>query len=580
MQAALELRIREDLRFLYGAANAERAWRQIQALVAGFRAQQPFTQSQRSPAWPPDEREAILICYPDQVQEPGKPPLQTLAEFLAPRLEGVINGLHLLPFYPASSDDGFAVVDYHQVDPRLGSWADVRRLGGSFRLMFDAVINHVSSQSAWVQGFLAGDPRYADYFIEIEGDPDLSGVVRPRTSPLLTSFARPGGEARLWTTFSADQVDLNYRNPAVLFAVLAALLFYASQGATYLRLDAVAYLWKQVGTPCIHLPQTHAVIRLFRAVLDLVAPHVVLVTETNVPHAENIAYFGAGEDEAQMVYNFALPPLVLHSLYSADASRLTAWVAGLRTPGERTALFNFLASHDGVGLNPVQGILPPAEIEALVSGVVARRGLVSYKQGLDGAPAPYELNVSYFDALGDPGESEPGAAQVDRFVLAHAILLALAGVPGVYFHSLFGSRGWPEGVALRGAQRAINRQKLARQALERELDQAQSLRSQVAERLLALLRLRAAHPAFHPAGTQVVLKFHRSIFALQRTSPEGGEQVICLHNLSTKPVRLGFGLAAIGGRAALDLVSGEPFPDDQNSIELRPYQFRWLKLQS
>src|SRR5690606_35016656 len=108
---------------------------------------------------------------------------------------------------------------------------------------------------------------------------------------------------------SADQVDLNFKNPAVLLATTRALLFYVEHGAKFIRLDAIAYLWKEIGTPCIHLPQTHQVIQLMRAVLDEVAPDVRLITETNVPHPDNISYFGAGTNEAQLVYNFALPPL-------------------------------------------------------------------------------------------------------------------------------------------------------------------------------------------------------------------------------------------------------------------------------
>ena len=258
------------------------------------------------------------------------------------------------------------------------------------------------SQHEWFQAFLKDDPQYRDYFIVVEGNPDLSQVVRPRALPLLTTFDTPSGPKQVWTTFSADQVDLNFRNPDVLLEIIDTLLFYVAQGAQFIRLDAIAYLWKEIGTSCIHLPQTHRVIRLFRSVLDAVAPHVMLITETNVPHNENISYFGNGRDEAQMVYNFALPPLVLHTFHTGNSRVLSKWAAGLNLPSDHTTFFNFLASHDGIGVNPARGILSDIEIDALIERVIQHGGLVSYKDDASGVQIPYELNINYFDALSDP----------------------------------------------------------------------------------------------------------------------------------------------------------------------------------
>ncbi len=413
--------------------------------------------------------QSILITYGDQLHDADQPPLRTLAEFCDTHLRGVVDGIHLLPFYPYSSDDGFSVIDYKQVNPALGTWDDVARVGQHFHLMFDGVINHISAQSEWFKAFLRDDPKYRDYFIVVEGDPDLSQVVRPRALPLLTEFTTPSGVKKVWTTFSADQIDLNYANPDVLLDIIDVLLFYVAHGAELIRLDAIAYLWKEIGTSCLHLPQTHRVIQLLRAILDEVAPHVALITETNVPHQDNLSYFGDGHNEAQLVYNFALPPLTLHTFHTGDASALTQWAASLTLPSDETTFFNFLASHDGIGLNPARGILRDDEITALVDRVVAHGGRVSYKSNPDGSTTPYELNINYFDALSDPNSSEPLALQIDRFVAAHAIMLALSGVPGIYFHSLFGSRGWPEGVTITGQNRTINRQKFDRAEVEREL---------------------------------------------------------------------------------------------------------------
>jgi glucosylglycerate phosphorylase len=483
------------------------------------------------------QRDAILITYGDQVREAGEPPLATLGSFLGEHAGGLVSAVHVLPFYPSSSDDGFSVMDYRSVDPELGGWDDIGDLGRRFELMFDAVLNHVSARGAWFQGFLRDDPKYRDWFIVVEDDPDLSQVVRPRALPLLTPFQTAAGERRVWTTFSADQVDLNVANPDVLLELLDVLLFYVSRGARFIRLDAIAYLWKEIGTSCIHLPQTHRAIQLMRAVLDEVAPGTLLITETNVAHRDNVSYFGDGANEAQLVYNFALPPLVLHAIATGSAAALAAWAASLRLPSDQVTFFNFLASHDGIGINPVRGILPQEEIDAIVERAVAHRGFVSYKHNPDGSKSPYELNINYFDALSDPAATEPIDTQVGRFLVAHAIMLAMPGVPGIYFHSLFGSRGDRAGAEESGIRRRINREKLERAEIERELADPGSLRSRVLAGLRGLLQIRSSCPAFHPAGRWEVVPGDPRVLALRRHAPDaGGGSVLCLHNVSGERV--------------------------------------------
>ena len=525
--------------FLYGPTAAGPVESRLRALIRNHAAEaRPLAEGHRHRRrqLPLTQRDALLITYGDQVHEPGVPPLQTLCEFLDEHASGAVSGVHVLPFYPYTSDDGFSVVDYRAVDSALGTWDDVCRMGRRFDLMFDGVFNHVSAHSEWFQRFLRDDPRYRDWFIVVDGDPDLSQVVRPRALPLLTPFQTAAGEKRVWTTFSADQVDVNAHEPDVMLALIDVLLFYVARGARFIRLDAIAYLWKQLGTPCIHLPQTHRAIQLMRTVLDEVAPDVLLITETNVPHSDNVSYFGNGTDEAQLVYNFALPPLVLHTLATGDATALSRWASALETPSDAVTFFNFLASHDGIGVNPVRGILSEPEIDALVRRASAHGGYVSYKQNSDGSKSPYELNVSYFDALSDPAGGEPEETQIRRFLAAHAIMLAMPGMPGIYFHSLFGSRGDRAGAEASGIPRRINRQKLGRAELERELVDPSSRRGRVLFELKALLRQRQASPAFHPAGGCEVLASDPRVLALRRTAPDGTEAVLCLHNVSGEKV--------------------------------------------
>ncbi len=446
--------------------------------------------------------EGLLIAYGDQVQRKGEPGLRTLGRFLA-RLPGGF-GVHVLPLHPYSSDDGFSVIDYYAVRPELGSWEDVRALARGRRLMLDAVVNHASRESVWFKRFLRGEAGFEHFFLEDEGW-DTSRVVRPRTTPL---FAEIAGR-RLWTTFGPDQVDLNYREPRVFLEVLKVLYFFVRQGADLIRLDAVGFLWKAPGRPSIHEPETHALIQAFRAALDLVAPGVKLVTETNVPHAENVAYFGDGFDEAQLVYNFALPPLVLDAYARGDARRLSEWAAGLQAPSPRTAFLNFLASHDGIGLRPAEGLIPEEDLLRLLARARAHGGGVSYRSTPEGE-RPYELNLTWWDALNPPGEDED--AGLARHLGSHLILLALAGLPAVYFLSWLGAPSWREGYEKSGVKRRLNRQKFEEGAL---LAALRDPRHRFARVFSAMKRLFSGVRA-HPLAPHRVLEADPRVFAVER----------------------------------------------------------------
>jgi glycosidase len=553
------------LAFLYGADQAPQLLARVEKLIADYRGRIQLRNGELT------ERDSILITYGDQVQAPNEKPLQTLGAFCKDYLANIVSGIHILPFYPWTSDDGFSVTDYRKVDPDLGGWEDISAMQSHFRLMFDGVINHISAQSEWFKGFLRANPRYRDYFIVVEGSPNLSQVVRPRTLPLLTAFQTTSGEKRVWTTFSADQIDLNYQNPEVLLEILDILLMYIERGAMFIRLDAIAYLWKEIGTSCIHLLQTHHAVQFLRAALDEIAPHVYLITETNVPHVDNISYFGNGADEAQLVYNFALPPLTLHAFHSGDARALSNWAKTLALPSGKTTFFNFLASHDGIGLNPARGILSNEEIDSLADKALEHGGLISYKQNTDGSASPYEMNINYFDALSNPNGDEPLALQVNRFIAAQAIMLSLVGMPGIYFHSLFGSRGWTDGVKQTGRNRTINREKCQLDELQNGLADENSLRSKVFTRYRQLLLARRNAPAFHPHGRQKILDVHPSVFAVERISPDEKSRVLCLHNISEKRVAF-----STNYTSAKNLFTGQSL--QVSKIALEPCQILWVSL--
>lgn len=556
-------KIFELLRFVYGDKKGMNIMERLEKIL-----QQAQIDQSRPTADPArtyfDHRDAVLITYGDMVRAPDETPLQTLYRFLQKWIGGLVRGVHLLPFYPNSSDDGFSVIDYVAVDPGLGDWDDIDAFREDFRLMFDAVINHISRQSVWFQKFLEGESPYDDFFITANPQEDLSAVFRPRALPLLTPVTTSEGLKHVWTTFSDDQIDLNYRSADLLLEILQTLLFYARRGADMLRLDAIGFMWKEIGTSSIHRPQTHALIQLMRALLNEAAPHVALVTETNVPHRDNISYFGDGTNEAQMVYNFSLPPLTLHAFHSGDATVLSAWAAGLTLPSDQVTFFNFTASHDGIGLTPAKDILPQAAISAMAQRVEALGGFVSYKADSNGGQSPYELNISYIDALADPNRSDSEKIIVARFVASQAIMMALRGVPGVYFHSLFGSRSWPEGVDQSGHKRRINRQKLPIDVLEQELEDG--FRRQVFDRLITFLRIRTTNRAFSPYGDQEILQLDPAVFAVVRRA--AGDAILCLHNVSNRPVTFPL---PFGGLNLLDHTA------QAGEITLNGYEVAWLK---
>lgn len=562
---------------LYGPVDGAATHTRLVNMLDDFHAAHPHLGRRVDPAGRITERDVMLITYGDSLVEPGQPPLQTLHEFALRYLKGVISTLHILPFFPYSSDDGFSVTDYKAVNPTLGDWDDIERLGADFKLMFDAVINHVSAESAWFRAFLTGDPQYDNFFITVDPGTDLTGVVRPRSLPLLTAVQRGGKTVHVWTTFSEDQVDLNFSEPEVLLRIIDVLLFYVARGASFIRLDAIAYMWKAPGTSCIHLEQTHTVIRLIRELLDQVAPSVALITETNVPHAENISYFGNGRDEAQLVYQFTLPPLTLHAFASQDATRLSTWAATIQNPSPTATYFNFTASHDGIGVRPVEGILSGEEVAALVEQVQAHGGAVSYKANSDGSQSPYELNITYFDALSNPAGDEPIEVQVRRFIASQAIQLAFVGMPGIYIHSLLGSRNWNAGVAQTGRLRSINRERLVATEVEAALADPASLRSQVFSAYRHLIAVRIREKAFHPNGAQAVLDLGPALFALLRTSPDAAERILAVTNVANRAVRLDLGARDVpDARAYHDLITGEHIAAGA-ALEVAPYRVLWLK---
>ncbi|QGR00222.1 sugar phosphorylase [Paenibacillus psychroresistens] len=561
------------LDFIYGNEKAHVILQHINRMLTRF-----SEQSQAKEKRWVSEKDVMLITYGDTIRSGNEAPFQTLSRFLLLNCKDLLSAVHILPFYPYSSDDGFSVIDYREVNPDLGNWDDVTELSYHFDLMFDEVINHISQHSRWFQEYLSGNAEFVDYFIEADPLADYSSVTRPRALPLLTKFNTSSGEKSIWTTFSADQIDLNYANEKVFLEILEILLMYTARGARYIRLDAIGFMWKKLGTTCMHLEETHALVQVIRDVLEIAAQDTVIITETNVPHRDNISYFGNGSNEAHMVYQFPLPPLTLHTLHTGNSSKLQEWAMSLEPTTNETAFFNFIASHDGIGVRPVEGILTKEEVNIMADKVKEHGGFVSYKANGDGTESPYELNINYLNALSHPEDSIQ--LKVKRFSAAHAILLSFMGMPAIYIHSLFGSQNDLEGVKVTGRNRSINREQLQYDLLQLELETEGSLRRQVFLSLKKLIEIRTSEPCFHPNAAQHVLKCDDRLFTLVRKSSEADE-VLVIVNVTNDTLNLPFSelkLAWMDGETVVDLISSLSIQiKDSLQINLEPYQVIWIK---
>lgn len=521
------------------------------------------------------ERDCLLITYGNSIREPGSKPLDTLQAFLHNRLQDVFSAVHILPFFPHSSDDGFAVIDYTQVDPELGNWENINALAAHFKLMADLVINHVSSQSLWFRNFQYGKDPGQDYFIETDPNDDLSMVVRPRTSRLLRPVETANGTRHVWCTFSDDQVDLNFKNPGVLLEFLRIIARYLEEGIQWIRLDAVAFLWKEAGTRCIHLPQTHEIIKLLRLLVEYKNSRALLITETNVPSHENLTYFG-GSNEAHIIYNFSLPPLLLHALMAGDGTYLQSWMANMPTAPTGCTYLNFTASHDGIGLRPAEGLLSDEELNMLLATMKRFGGQISSRNNDEGIDQAYEINISLFDAMRG---TYKGTDQwrIERFLCSQIIMMALEGIPAFYIHSLFATPNDDDKLQATQQNRSINRRNWDYSQLSNLLDNPETAQHKVFNALRKLIRIRSAQPAFHPNAIQFILHIKPEVFAFWRQSIHRSQSIFCLNNLSDAPQEVDLAeINLIGAGDWVNLIKEQLVEDTNGILVLQPYECAWL----
>jgi sucrose phosphorylase len=521
------------------------------------------------------EEDIILITYGDSIIKADEPPLQTLKHFLDRTIENTINSVHILPFFPYSSDDGFSVIDYSSVNESLGAWQDIEDISKDYHLMSDLVINHCSSRSAWFDNFIKGEGPGSDYFFTALPDDNLTDVVRPRTSPLLKEVETGNGKKFVWCTFSHDQVDFDFRNPEVLKAFTSIIRQYLDMGVKIFRLDAIAFLWKVVGSKSINLPETHEVVRLLRTLIESAEPQAIIITETNIPNTQNLTYFG-NANEAHGIYNFSLPPLLLNTLLTGNCLYLKRWLMSMPPSQDGTMYFNFIASHDGIGLRPAEGLLSESELDNLVTTIENFGGKISWRTSDNGEQKPYEMNISLYDAMQGTIKGKD-QWNFERFICAHAIMFALEGIPGIYIHSMLGTQNDYQKLANTHHNRSINRRRWREDVLQEALADKTLHHAKVLSTLKSLINIRIKQPAFHPNATQFTLHLGLQLFGFWRHSQDRKQSIFCISNISDQSIALPLSeLNLIISESWIELISELEITDLTQELMLTPYQTVWI----
>jgi sucrose phosphorylase len=572
---ALHQKVVHHLKLIYGADNsAQELGSLAEDLIASMSLHEDYIEAlPHQNHW--DQKDVTVITYGDTIVEPGRKPLATLLEFMDARFNEIASGVHVLPFCPYSSDDGFAVTDFYNVNEKLGNWDDIRAIAEHYDLMADLVINHCSSENTWFQNFIRGEGEGHDYFITVDADVQLDEVVRPRTSPLLRKTETAHGVKYVWCTFSHDQVDLDFSNIEVLKEFVRIVRRYLDMGVHTFRLDAVAFLWKKTGTNCLNLPETHEIVRLLRTLVEHAKADAILITETNIPNRENLSYFG-NANEAHMIYNFSLPPLLLNTMVTGNCHYLKQWQMSMPPAQNGTAYFNFIASHDGIGLRPTEGLLNDEDIASLINTMQSFGGKISWSTGAQNIKRPYEINIALFDAMQGTTKG-PDEWGIDRYICAHAIMIALEGVPAFYIHSLLGTRNDYENMERMGYNRAINRHQWKLDDLQNALDDNASEQYTLYNRLKRIITIRQQQPAFHPNATQFTLHTGNQLFSFWRQSVDRRQSIFCIYNISDENQSLLLrDLNLILTDNWRDLISGRTYQEHDELLDINPYQVLWI----
>ena len=573
----INLDILKRLNFIYRSIISEDKTleysKKINKLINNYKDIEP--KNSKNDYW--SENTILLITYADSISRglSGKT-LNDFGKFYKKYLEKFINSIHFLPFFPSSGDGGFSVKNHNDVDKAYGTWEDIQSLSKKANIMTDLVLNHSSSKGDWYKNFLDDKDPGKNYFYVVDKNYDCSKVVRPRDHDLLTEIELQNKKKFLWCTFSHDQIDLNFKNPDVLLEFIKLILKLSSYGIKIFRLDAVAFIWKQPGTTCLNLSQTHEIIKLLRDIVDQLDKNLIIVTETNLPKQENLSYFGKN-DEAHWIYNFSLPPLIVNTFLFEDSVALTKWSMKMPPAQLGNAYLNFIASHDGIGMRPAEGILSDKEIKKMLQRLKKNGSKFSMRKLSNNEEKVYEANISLFNALQFTDSDLKGKFALKRFIAAHCIILAIEGVPAFYFNSLFATKNDEETFANTGVKRNLNRYKWHYSTLVDLIKTNNTIEKNCYEIFKKLISIRKIQPAFHPNATQFTLNLDKNIFAVWRQSRDRKQSIFALTNVSSKTIKLNTNkINLIDDEKWFDLLSQETKITDDEYVKFMPFQSLWI----
>ena len=571
--------LRLSLREIYSEHSEQEiksVWSQLLQILDPFCVNQGTDEFETESIW--DSSSVVLITYPDSIYRKDESTLKTLNEFVKNRLSGLSSVIHVLPFLPSTSDGGFAVSNYEKIEDTFGNWNDLKDLSSKHKIMADLVLNHVSSSHPWVHQFIKSEDPGSSYIVAPSETHVWENVIRPRNSSLFTNINTNQGFKSVWTTFGPDQVDVDWRNPNILLEFLRLLVRYITNGADWIRLDAIAFIWKEPYTTCLHLDPVHSIVKLLNKSLKIIKPSAVLITETNVPEKENLSYLIEG-NEANLAYNFTLPPLLLEAIYTGKTDLLNSWLSNWNELPKNTSLLNFTSSHDGIGLRALEGIMDDQRIHNLLVESEKRGGLVSHRRLSNGEDQPYELNISWWSAMSSEG-SDNTVFQFDRFLLSQLFTLSIKGVPAFYLPSVLASPNDLDSFKKTGQRRDLNREKFEANKLLEVLKNFNSPASKNISYLTHIVKVRSRLKAFHPEASMECISTNiANCVILKRGLNEDSVYVIC--NMSNKllsfsPLNQINSLDLTSDKRLLDNISGSYFNTD--NFELNPYQVVWLTL--
>ena len=522
------------------------------------------------------QEDIILVTYADTIIENNKSSFFVLNKFLKNYIKNIFSTIHILPFFPSSSDGGFSVIDFFLVDKKHGHWNDIKKISADYKVMVDVVLNHGSRKSKWFKNFLNNKGEGKNFFLSFDKNINVSNVVRARSHKLLQKISTENGFKYVWCTFSPDQVDFNYRNPKVLLMFLNIIKFILGNGPLVFRMDAVAFLWKRIGSSCVNLDQTHAIVRLIRVFLEKLNANSLIVTETNLPFHENLSYFG-NSDEAHLIYNFSLAPLIINTLIKGDSTAFRRWSMSMPPSRIGASYVNFISNHDGLGIRPLEGILNKKDLNIFLDTLKKFGSKFTFRKHKN-TSVIYEANISLVNALSGTIKGKDKYA-FKRYICAHSIMLSYEGIPAIYIHSLFGTKNDNLLYKKTNIKRSINRHIYSYVNLEKELKSINSDLNKVFNNLLELISIRKKQKAFHPNATQYTLNLGKRFFGLWRQSSDKQQSIFAISNISNMTAYLDLtSLNLINTENWFDILSkgNTKIESKNNKLKFLPYQSIWI----